>query len=127
MRKASTVQKVVLPGAKSTKAASKKKDEDEDPGDGWDEWAQGKALIKPPDQLELSEAELKEEIPRILTANNPHAPQNIVRYSFKTCEVGSCGFKIKGPECLSTTGNAHEPCDLVLAKPTSLRCFDSVL
>ncbi|XP_010792920.1 dynein intermediate chain 2, ciliary [Notothenia coriiceps] len=83
MRKGSTVQKVVVPGAKSTKAASKKKDEDEDPGEGWDEWAQGKALIKPPDQLELSEAELKEEITRILTANNPHAPQNIVRYSFK--------------------------------------------
>ncbi|KAJ4927454.1 hypothetical protein JOQ06_015181 [Pogonophryne albipinna] len=56
MRKGSTVQKVLLPGAKSTKAASKKK---------------------------LSEAELKEEITRILTANNPHAPQNIVRYSFK--------------------------------------------
>ncbi|KAK5934349.1 hypothetical protein CgunFtcFv8_014754 [Champsocephalus gunnari] len=83
MRKGSTVQKVLLPVAKSTKPASKKKDEDEDPGEGWDEWAQGKALIKPPDQLELSEAELKEEITRILTANNPHAPQNIVRYSFK--------------------------------------------
>uniref|UniRef100_A0A8C5G1W3 Dynein, axonemal, intermediate chain 1, paralog 2 n=1 Tax=Gouania willdenowi TaxID=441366 RepID=A0A8C5G1W3_GOUWI len=27
--------------------------------------------------------ELKEEITRILTANNPHAPQNIVRFSFK--------------------------------------------
>ena len=27
--------------------------------------------------------ELKEEYTRILTANNPHAPQNIVRYSFK--------------------------------------------
>ena len=26
-----------------------------DQGDGWDEWAQGKALIKPPDQLELTE------------------------------------------------------------------------
>jgi dynein intermediate chain 1 len=26
---------------------------------------------------------LKEEFTRILTANNPHAPQNIVRYSFK--------------------------------------------
>ncbi|XP_078103522.1 dynein, axonemal, intermediate chain 1, paralog 2 [Sander vitreus] len=84
MRKGSTVQKGTLPGAKSTKAASKKKDEDEgvDTGDGWDEWS-GKALIKPPDQLELTEAELKEETTRILTANNPHAPQNIVRYSFK--------------------------------------------
>uniref|UniRef100_A0A6I8NLR2 Dynein axonemal intermediate chain 1 n=1 Tax=Ornithorhynchus anatinus TaxID=9258 RepID=A0A6I8NLR2_ORNAN len=27
--------------------------------------------------------ELKEEFTRILTANNPHAPQNIVRYNFK--------------------------------------------
>ncbi|KAL8204197.1 UNVERIFIED_CONTAM: hypothetical protein K2H54_068769 [Gekko kuhli] len=52
-------------------------------GEGADEWAQAKTLIKPPDQLELTEAELKEEITRILTANNPHAPQNIVRYSFK--------------------------------------------
>ncbi|XP_029006101.1 dynein, axonemal, intermediate chain 1, paralog 2 isoform X2 [Betta splendens] len=82
-RKASNVQK--LPGLKSTKAASKKKDEEEgvDAGDVLDEWSHGKALIKPTDQLELTDAELKEEITRILTANNPHAPQNIVRYSFK--------------------------------------------
>uniref|UniRef100_A0A8B9SB66 Dynein axonemal intermediate chain 1 n=1 Tax=Apteryx owenii TaxID=8824 RepID=A0A8B9SB66_APTOW len=52
-------------------------------GEGLDEWAAGKILVKPPDQLELTEAELKEEFTRILTANNPHAPQNIVRYSFK--------------------------------------------
>lgn len=25
-------------------------------GDGWDEWSHGKALIKPADQLELTEA-----------------------------------------------------------------------
>ncbi|XP_042259194.1 dynein, axonemal, intermediate chain 1, paralog 2 [Thunnus maccoyii] len=83
VRKGSNVQKA--PGAKPTKAASKKKDDEEgvENGDGWDEWSHGKALIKPADQLELTEAELKEEITRILTANNPHAPQNIVRYSFK--------------------------------------------
>uniref|UniRef100_I3KTP7 Dynein axonemal intermediate chain 1 n=1 Tax=Oreochromis niloticus TaxID=8128 RepID=I3KTP7_ORENI len=52
-------------------------------GTGWEEWSQGKALVRPPDQMELTEAELKEENTRILTANNPHAPQNIVRYSFK--------------------------------------------
>ncbi|XP_040436365.1 dynein intermediate chain 1, axonemal isoform X2 [Falco naumanni] len=52
-------------------------------GEGLDEWAAAKTLVKPPDQLELTEAELKEEFTRILTANNPHAPQNIVRYSFK--------------------------------------------
>uniref|UniRef100_A0A3Q3BMK1 Dynein axonemal intermediate chain 1 n=1 Tax=Kryptolebias marmoratus TaxID=37003 RepID=A0A3Q3BMK1_KRYMA len=37
----------------------------------------------PEDQPELTEDELNEEITRILTANNPHAPQNIARYSFK--------------------------------------------
>lgn len=44
---------------------------------------QGRTLIKPEDQLQLTDVELKEEFTRILTANNPHAPQNIVRYSFK--------------------------------------------
>ncbi|KAM3877528.1 dynein, axonemal, intermediate chain 1, paralog 2 [Diretmus argenteus] len=72
-------------GAKATKAASKKKDEEDgvEQGKGWDDWSHGKTLIKPADQLELTEAELKEEFTRVLTANNPHAPQNIVRYSFK--------------------------------------------
>ncbi|TKS70899.1 Dynein intermediate chain 2, ciliary [Collichthys lucidus] len=67
-------------------AASVRKDEDEavDIGDG-------KALTVPPDQLELTEAELKEEITRTLTANNPHAPQNIVRYSFKATSVEDGG------------------------------------
>ncbi|XP_076443651.1 dynein intermediate chain 2, ciliary-like [Babylonia areolata] len=54
-------------------------------GDGTDndDWTQPRTLVKPDDQLDLTEAELKEEFTRILTANNPHAPQNIVRYSFK--------------------------------------------
>uniref|UniRef100_A0A672HC58 Dynein axonemal intermediate chain 1 n=1 Tax=Salarias fasciatus TaxID=181472 RepID=A0A672HC58_SALFA len=43
----------------------------------------GRGLIHPTDQAELTEAELNEEFTRILTANNPHAPQNIARYSFK--------------------------------------------
>ncbi|XP_078139734.1 dynein intermediate chain 2, ciliary-like [Centroberyx gerrardi] len=34
-------------------------------------------------KITVREQELKEEFTRILTANNPHAPQNIVRYSFK--------------------------------------------
>ncbi|XP_063312769.1 dynein axonemal intermediate chain 1 [Pelobates fuscus] len=76
-------QKLILP--KPPKGITKKRDEDDstDMGDGADEWSQPKALTKPPDQLQLTEAELKEEFTRILTANNPHAPQNIVRYSFK--------------------------------------------
>ncbi|XP_034022977.1 dynein, axonemal, intermediate chain 1, paralog 2 isoform X2 [Thalassophryne amazonica] len=65
----------------------KQKKKDDEGGvaaaDVQDAWCQGKTLSKPADQVELTEAELKEEITRVLTANNPHAPQNIVRYSFK--------------------------------------------
>ncbi|XP_072167175.1 dynein intermediate chain 2, ciliary isoform X2 [Diadema setosum] len=73
---------------KARAPAKGKKDDDDatEAGEhGGEEWMQAKTLIKPDDQLELSEQELKEEFTRILTANNPHAPQNIVRYSFKDC------------------------------------------
>jgi len=52
-------------------------------GTDHDDWMQAKTLVKPDDQLDLTEAELKEEFTRVLTAHNPHAPSNIVRYSFK--------------------------------------------
>ncbi|KAJ3302341.1 cytoplasmic dynein with WD40 domain [Kappamyces sp. JEL0829] len=44
---------------------------------------QPKVLLKPTGQLQLNEKELQEEFTRILNANNPHAPQNISRYSNK--------------------------------------------
>lgn len=71
--------------SKTAAVKTKKKDDDDATqiGDDLDEWMQPKQLIKPDDQLELTEVELKEEFTRILTANNPHAPSNIVRYSFK--------------------------------------------
>jgi dynein intermediate chain 1 len=40
-------------------------------------------LLKPANQLNLTEPELEEEVTRILNANNPHAPQNIARYQNK--------------------------------------------
>ncbi|KAG5451134.1 Dynein intermediate chain 2, ciliary [Clonorchis sinensis] len=45
-----------------------------------------RSVIKPDDQLQLTEQELKEEVTRVLTATNPHAPQNIVRFNFKDCQ-----------------------------------------
>ncbi|CAH8479900.1 unnamed protein product [Schistosoma turkestanicum] len=45
-----------------------------------------RTTLKPEDQLQLTEQELKEEITRVLTAANPHAPQNIVRYNFKEAQ-----------------------------------------
>ncbi|KAJ3416508.1 cytoplasmic dynein with WD40 domain [Chytridiales sp. JEL 0842] len=52
-------------------------------GAGNEDWLPPKVLLKPPGQLQLSEAELNEELTRILNANNPHAPQNIARYNNK--------------------------------------------
>lgn len=51
-------------------------------GEG-DEWLQARDPVKPDDQLELTEEELKEEHTRILRGENPQAPDNIVRFSFK--------------------------------------------
>ncbi|KAJ1094197.1 hypothetical protein NDU88_007275 [Pleurodeles waltl] len=64
-------------------AARSRDENQEPPAAGEEEWAAGRALQKPPDQLELNEAELKQEVTRVLTAQNPHAPHNIVRYSFR--------------------------------------------
>ena len=57
------------------------RDGDYDDNDG--DYLGQRELIKPADQLQLTEQELKEELTRVLTADNPHAPDNIVRYSFK--------------------------------------------
>uniref|UniRef100_A0A8W8IB06 Dynein intermediate chain 2, ciliary n=1 Tax=Magallana gigas TaxID=29159 RepID=A0A8W8IB06_MAGGI len=73
-------------GKTSRPAGKSGKDGDDmtDMGDtDGDDWMNTKTLVKPDDQLDLNDQELKEEFTRILTANNPHAPQNIVRYSFK--------------------------------------------
>lgn len=57
---------------------------DMDDGEADSEWTGGpKELGPPPDQLQLTEQELKEEFTRVLTADNPHAPPNIIRFSFK--------------------------------------------
>jgi dynein intermediate chain 1 len=34
-------------------------------------------------QLQLNETEMKEEVTRVLTANDPHVPNNITKYNFK--------------------------------------------
>nr|CAB3238694.1 dynein intermediate chain 2, ciliary [Phallusia mammillata] len=71
--------------ASKTKGRPRLRDDDDmtEIGDLGDEYVHGKTLVKPDDQLDLTETELKEEFTRILTANNPHAPQNIVRFNFK--------------------------------------------
>ncbi|KAF5835756.1 flagellar outer dynein arm intermediate chain 1 [Dunaliella salina] len=40
-------------------------------------------VVKPDNQLQLSEAELNDEVAKMLTANNPTAPRNVARYNVK--------------------------------------------
>jgi len=54
-------------------------------GDG-DEWLQAKDPVKPHDQLDLTEEELKQEFTRLLRGDNPNAPDNIIRFSHKERE-----------------------------------------
>uniref|UniRef100_K3X8Q8 Uncharacterized protein n=1 Tax=Globisporangium ultimum (strain ATCC 200006 / CBS 805.95 / DAOM BR144) TaxID=431595 RepID=K3X8Q8_GLOUD len=42
-----------------------------------------KKVVIPENQLKLSEAELKEEFSRVLTANDPNVPNNITKYNYK--------------------------------------------
>ncbi|XP_033609005.1 dynein intermediate chain 2, ciliary isoform X4 [Cryptotermes secundus] len=51
--------------------------------DELDSWMKTKQMIRPEDQVELNEQDLKEEITRVLTMQNPQIPSNIVEFSFK--------------------------------------------
>ncbi|XP_037093491.1 dynein intermediate chain 1, axonemal-like [Pollicipes pollicipes] len=46
-----------------------------------DFYGKSRTMIKPPNQVQLSAEELKEEITRVLTAVNPQAPKNQVQFS----------------------------------------------
>eukprot|EP00043_Microstomoeca_roanoka_P015428 m.154665 g.154665 ORF g.154665 m.154665 type:complete len:739 (+) comp16258_c5_seq1:32-2248(+) len=63
-----------------------------------EEWLQAKDPVKPADQLHLTDEELGQELTRILRADNPNAPDNIVRFSYKDgaykqmASVDQCAF-----------------------------------
>lgn len=51
-----------------------------------------KRIVKPPNQVELTPEELKEEVTRVLTGDDPNRPKNVVKYSYKD----QC-FKLEPP------------------------------
>ncbi|KXS13868.1 hypothetical protein M427DRAFT_45369 [Gonapodya prolifera JEL478] len=51
--------------------------------DDGNSWMQPKALLKPPNQVQLTDKELDEEFTRVLNANNPLAAQNYARFNNK--------------------------------------------
>ncbi|EGI59340.1 Dynein intermediate chain 2, ciliary [Acromyrmex echinatior] len=56
----------------------------QDLGAGDMDWMRGKQiLLKPIDQLQLTEAELQEELARVLTIHNTRVPDSLVEWSWK--------------------------------------------
>ncbi|XP_053964921.1 dynein intermediate chain 2, ciliary [Anastrepha ludens] len=51
--------------------------------DDLDAWIKSRQLLKPDDQLDLTEAELGEEITKVLTPTNTNVVRNLMIYSFK--------------------------------------------
>lgn len=52
-------------------------------GEDFDSWQKSKQLLRPDDQMDLTDAELSEEVPKVLTSENRNVPHNLVIYSFK--------------------------------------------
>uniref|UniRef100_A0A0C9RDK3 DYI2_0 protein n=1 Tax=Fopius arisanus TaxID=64838 RepID=A0A0C9RDK3_9HYME len=50
------------------------------------DWLRGKIFLKPEDQLQLTEAELQEEIARVLTVQDTRVPDALVEWSWKNME-----------------------------------------
>ncbi|EDW79816.1 uncharacterized protein Dwil_GK17990 [Drosophila willistoni] len=54
--------------------------------DDFDAWMKSRQLLKPDDQLDLTEAELAEEVTKVLTPTNTNVVHNLVVFSFKEGE-----------------------------------------
>ncbi|KAF5304814.1 hypothetical protein FQR65_LT07831 [Abscondita terminalis] len=76
-------KKSPLPAGKSLKKKSSRTGDD---SDDFEQWQKAKQLLKPADQLELTDAELKEIIPRVLQTINVQVPESLVEYSFEQGE-----------------------------------------
>lgn len=55
-------------------------------GDDLDAWMKSRMLLKPDDQLDLTDAELSEEIPKVLQSENSNVIKNLVIYNFSDGE-----------------------------------------
>lgn len=52
-------------------------------GNEYETWLRSKQQIKPDDQVELTEAELNEDVMKILDTENNNVPKNHVVFDFK--------------------------------------------
>ncbi|XP_074036746.1 dynein intermediate chain 2, ciliary isoform X2 [Leptinotarsa decemlineata] len=57
--------------------------------DDLEDWKKAKQLLKPKDQLELTDVELKEIITRLLSTTNPQTPEGLVEFNYAQGEFVS--------------------------------------
>lgn len=62
--------------------------------DDLDAWIKSRQLVKPDDQLELTEGELAEEITKVLSPTNTNVVLNLVVYSFKEGTFVKVGIRM---------------------------------
>ncbi|XP_064543240.1 dynein intermediate chain 2, ciliary [Drosophila montana] len=74
--------------------------------DDFDAWMKSRQLIKPDDQLDLTEAELGEEVTKVLTPTNTNVLRNLVVYSFKEGEYVSAPLPGNTVTLISFPGNS---------------------
>ncbi|XP_030375419.1 dynein intermediate chain 2, ciliary-like [Scaptodrosophila lebanonensis] len=91
---------------KQQKRGSKVKTEGGGDADDFDAWMKSRQLVKPDDQLELTEAELSEEITKVLTPTNTNIVRNLVIYSFKEGEYVPAPLPGNTVTLLSFSGNS---------------------
>ncbi|ALC41273.1 CG9313 [Drosophila busckii] len=74
--------------------------------DDFDAWMKSRQLVKPDDQLDLTEAELGEEVIKVLTPTNTNVVRNLVVYSFKEGEYVSAPLPGNTVTLISFPGNS---------------------
>ncbi|XP_004444527.1 dynein intermediate chain 2, ciliary [Drosophila pseudoobscura] len=95
---------------KQTKAKNRASKAKADGGGGdaddFDAWMRSRQLLKPDDQLDLTEAELAEEVTKVLTPTNTNVIHNLVVYSFKEGEYVPAPLPGNTVTLLSYSGNS---------------------
>ncbi|XP_057656296.1 dynein intermediate chain 2, ciliary [Diorhabda carinulata] len=76
------MKKTISAVATAAPTKGKKNSKKEEANDDLEEWKKAKQLLKPKDQLELTDAELKEIIPKQLVSTNPQLPEGLVEWSY---------------------------------------------
>lgn len=95
-------------------------------GEDYEQWLRTKQQIKPDDQLELTEAELSEDVVRVLDTENSSAAKNLVIFSFKESAFVPVRFWFSFPKSIQIFWFKSFPCFNQLPPPPNIVTLLSV-